>query len=159
MCSILHVVSYSWVLGSLQRCFSIHDLIFCLPGRAKLNTFSQTLQSWLQVIKSEEIFTAMQGWCWPIPVKKTRIHTLLNNGTLFPVQNGKFTWSFSKMSLQIKVPFKLFQEQMPFPWTVWRSSKKQELRQTSVAWRKAGTALQKIKLKKPFLTCFYSQLK
>lgn len=124
MCSFLHVVSSSWILGSLQWCFPIHILIFHLPGWTKLNAFSQTLQRWLQVFKSEEIFTAIQGWCWQIPVEKTRIHTVLNNGTLFPVQNGKFTWSKSvrNFSVNKRVLFKLFQEQPPFLWTVWRSS-------------------------------------
>lgn len=39
-----------------------------------------------------------------------------------PYAEWKVYLIFSNMSLEIKVPFKLFQEQMPFPWTVWRNS-------------------------------------
>lgn len=128
-CVVSYIVSYSWILESLQWCFSIHILICCISRWIKLNTFSQALQNLLQVFKSKGIFIAMQGRCWQIPVKKTGIHTLLNNGTLFPVQNEKFTWSKSVRNISVneRVLFKLFQEQLPFPWTVWRSSKKQEL--------------------------------
>lgn len=82
--------------------------------KRNLNTFSQRPQSWLQVVKSKEIFTAMQGWCWQIPVEETRIRTLLNNGTLCPVQSRKFTSSKSIQNFSIAFSSNCFKNSRHF---------------------------------------------
>lgn len=64
-----------------------------------------------------------------IPAERTRMHTLLNNGTCsFCRTESLLDTSLRNFSANERVVFKLFQEQLPFPWTVWRSSEKEELR-------------------------------
>lgn len=98
-CRVQCVVSYCWILESLQWCFSVRILIFCLPEWTKLNTFSQILQSCFKYSKvkkssqqckddADKYLLKRQGYipCWTMA-----LHSLCRTESLLDLSLSKIS--------------------------------------------------------------------